>query len=132
MVVIKLWYCVGADPPSFATEGPTERYVLLGDPLSLVCGTNLDSNPQATITWTASDATTIRMNGGRYTLENGPDIVRLSFSTTMLIDSGVWRCNVMVISDRYVVIGGQLERQTGASVGSITRGIQLTVISELW
>ena len=122
---------IDADPPSFVTRDLSQHYVLLGNPLSLVCGRGLDSNPQATITWTASDDTTIRMNGGRYTLENGPEIVRLNFSTTRMSDEGVWRCNVMVTSDRFVVIGAQLELQTGASIGSITQDIQLTVIGEL-
>ena len=115
----------------FARKGPSERFVLLGDPLSLVCGTGLDSNPQATITWTASDATVIAVNIGRYALENGPKIVRLNFSTTMLSDNGVWRCNVMVTSDRYVEIEGQLFLQTGALIGSISQDIQLTVIGKL-
>ena len=112
-------------------RGPTKRYVLLGDPLSLVCGTGLDSNPQATITWTVSNVTTITVNIGRYTLENGPEIVRLNFSTTMMSDNGIWRCNIMATSDRYVAIGGQLLLQTDALIGSISQDIQLTVIGEL-
>ena len=122
---------IDADPPTFVTKGPTERYVLLGNPLSLKCGRGLDSNPQATITWTASDGTTITMNMGRYLLENGLEIVQLNFSTTRMSDNGVWRCNVMVTSDRFVVIGGRLALQTGALIGMITLDIQLTVIGEL-
>ena len=57
------------------TEGPTQRYILLGDRLSLVCGSVLDSNPQATITWIAPDETTI-VDNARHGLENGPEIVR--------------------------------------------------------
>ena len=119
------------DPPSFVSQGPTKHYVLLGDPLSLVCGTGLDSNPQATITWIASDATRITMNMGRYILDNGPEIVRLNFSTTLMSDNGVWMCEVLVMSSRYVVSGGQLVVQDSALIGSITQNIQLTVIGEL-
>ena len=130
--LVVLWFInIGADPPSFVTQGPTERYVLLGDPLSLVCGSGLDSNPQATITWTASDATTITRNMGRYILENGPEIVRLNFSTTMMSDNGVWRCNVMVTSDRYIAIDGRLLLQTDGLIGSISQDIQVTIIGEL-
>ena len=112
-------------------QGPTERYVLLGDPLSLVCGTGLDSNPQATITWTAPDNTMIRMNMGRYTLDNGPEIVRLNFTDTIMGDNGRWTCVVAVTSDRYFVSGGMLVSQDQANIGSITQDIQLTVIGEL-
>ena len=103
------------------TQGPTERYVLLGDPLSLVCGTGLDNNPQATITWTASDATVITVNIGRCTLENGPEIVRLNFSTTVMSDNGVWRCNVMVTSDRYVAI--DVDEGLHLQTGALARGV---------
>ena len=119
-----------ADPPSFVTRGPMERYVLLGNPLSLVCGTGLDSNPQATITWTAPDGTMI-MDNARYDLENGPDIVRLNFTTTIMSDNGLWKCVVAVMSERYIVSGGQLVLQDQALIGSITQDIQLTVIGEL-
>jgi hypothetical protein len=119
-----------ADPPSFETEGPTERYVLLGEPLSLVCGTGLDSNPQATITWTAPDRTTI-VDNNRYNLENGPAIVRLNFTNTIMGDNGLWKCVVTVTSGRYIVVGGILIFQDQAIIGSITRDIQLNVIGEL-
>ena len=52
-----------ADGPSFLSDGPTEtptqHYAILGDHSSLICGRGLDSNPQATITWTGPDGTTI-------------------------------------------------------------------------
>ena len=63
----------------------------MGDSLSLICGTGLDSNPQATITWTAPDGTII-MDTARYDLDNGLDIVRLNFTHTILSDAGIWRC----------------------------------------
>ena len=85
----------------------TQHNVPLGDSLSLVCGTGLDSNPQATITWTAPDGTII-MNDDRYMLENGPEIVRLNITGTILNDSGIWSCEIVVTSDRYVVRNGTL------------------------
>ena len=118
------------DPPSFVNEGPSERFVLLGDPLSLVCGTGLDSNPQATITWTAPDGTMI-MDNARYDLENGPDIVRLNFTNTITADTGRWVCVSTVLSERYISSEGRLFRQQQALIGSITVNIQLTVICEL-
>ena len=114
------------------SQGSTEHYVLLGDPLSIVCGTGLDSNPQATIAWIASDTSRITMNMGRYTLDNGPEIVRLNFSIALMSDNGVWMCEVLVMSSRHIVSGGQLVVQDSALIGSITQNIQLTVIGELY
>ena len=95
----------GPDAPSFTTEGPTQRYVLLGDSLSLLCGTGLDSNPAATINWTAPDMTTI-MDNARYDLENGPEIVRLNFTHTISSDTGVWVCEATAVSDKDIVNDG--------------------------
>ena len=118
-----------SDRPSFATEDPTHRYVLLGDSLSLLCGTGLDSNPAATITWTAPDMTTI-MDNARYDIENGPEIVRLNFTRTIPSDTGVWVCEATAVSDKYIVSNGQLVRQDNALIGTATVNIQLTVIGE--
>ena len=108
--------------------GPTQRYVLLGDPLSLVCGRGLDSNPQADVAWTAPDGMTISDNA-RYDLENGPDVVRLNFTHTILSDNGVWMCNIQVESERSIVSSGNLVRGDAAVVGTpIQQNIQLTVI----
>ena len=111
-------------------QGPTQRYVLINNTLSLICGTGLDSNPQATVTWMAPDGTTI-MDNARYDLENGPDIVRLNFIHTILSDTGTWKCRVVVMSEQYIVSGGMLVRQDSARIGElITVDIKLTVISE--
>ena len=109
------------------TEGPTQHYVLLGDSLSLVCGTGLDSNPQAIITWTAPDQSTI-MDNARYDIDNGPDIVRLNFTNTVMSDTGIWRCNVIARSERYIVSGERLVLQDEAMIGSISVNIQLIII----
>ena len=117
------------DAPSFTSEGPSQRYVLLGDSLSLLCGTGLDSNPPATITWTAPDGTTV-MDNARYDLENGPEVVRLNFTRTIPSDTGVWVCEATAISEKYIVSNGQLVRQDNAVIGTATVSIQLTVIGE--
>ena len=90
--------------------------MLLGDNFSLVCGRGLDSNPQATITWTAPDGAII-VDNARYVLENGPDIVRLNFTQTILSDSGIWTCDVIVRSERHIV----------SSEGELIRGGQITI-----
>ena len=124
-----------ADGPSFQADGPTQmpiqHYALLGDPSSLICGRGLDSNPQATITWTAPDGTAV-MDSTRYDLENGPDIVRLNLSRTSLSDNGVWVCELIVRSERHVVSsGGVLVKGALAMIGTPLRHqFRLTVIGE--
>ena len=119
-----------SDVPTFTELGPTQRYVLLGDSLSLDCGTGLDSNPQATITWTAPDGTTV-MDNARHSLDNGPEIVRLNFTYTILSDAGVWTCDVRVESERYLVSNGSLIREDSGIIGMpIQLNIELTIISK--
>ena len=111
-------------------QGPTQRYVRLNDPLSLVCGYGLDSNPDAMVTWTTPDQTIIT-SYARYNLEGGPGIVQLNFTHTILSDNGIWRCEVEVMSEQYVPSGGRLVRLDPEIIGEVvTVDIQLTVISE--
>ena len=117
------------DGPSFAIEGPRQRYVLLNESLSLVCGTGLDSNPQADVIWMAPDGTII-MDNVRYDLENGPEIVRLNFTRTILSDNGIWKCRVFTESEQYVVSGGQLVQQDLDLIGEFTVDIQLIIIGK--
>ena len=119
-----------ADPPSFTTEGPAYLYVQLGDSASLVCGTGLDSNPQATITWTAPDETTIVENA-RYDIDNGPEVIQLNITHTVLSDAGVWRCDVIVSSEVHKLNGGRLTPQNNTLIGSVNVTIQLIIIGGL-
>ena len=104
--------------------------MLLGDPLSLVCGTGLDSNPQATIMWTAPNGTTI-MDNPRYSLNNGPEIVRLNFIHTILSDAGMWRCDIRTESDQYTVSDGSLVPINSTMIGvTIQHDIKLIIVGE--
>ena len=123
------------DGPFFQSDGPTQmptqRYVLLGNRLSLVCGRGLDSNPETSITWMAPDGTTI-MDNDRYDLESGRDIVRLNFTRTIPGDTGIWTCEVTVRSRRHIVSDGRLVLGETAVIGSpIRHEFMVTVIGEL-
>ena len=121
---------VTLDPPSFVTEGSSKQYALLDGRFSLVCGTGLDSNPQATITWTAPDGTTI-MDNTRYECENGPEVVRVNFMNTILSDAGVWTCDVTVRSEVNKLSGERSVLENDTLIGSINVTIQLMIIGEI-
>ena len=107
-----------------------QYYVRLGDCLSLVCGTGLDSNPQPTITWTAPDRTVIT-DGPRHSLDNRPEIVRLNFTSTILSDAGMWSCDIRTESDQYVVSDGSLVRMDPTVIGTlIQHHIELIIIGK--
>ena len=123
------------DGPTLQSDGPTQmptqRYVLLGNRLSLVCGRGLDSNPEASITWTDPNGTMI-MDNDRYDIESGRDIVRLNFTRTILGDAGIWTCEVIVRSRRHIVSDGRLVLGQTAVIGSpIRHEFMVTVIGEL-
>ena len=70
------------------------------------------------------------MDNARYDLENGPEIIRLNFTHTILSDDGTWRCQILVESEQYIVSDGRLIRQDQSPIGERIVDIQLTVISE--
>ncbi len=67
----------------------------LGGALELVCGTGLESNPPATITWRDPQGDIVT-NSTRYTLVNDGTGVRLLFATAISTDIGMWTCEVRV------------------------------------
>ena len=120
------------DGPSFSVLGPTKRYALLNESLSLVCGNDLQSRPHPTIAWTAPDGTMIWFDNARYNLQNGPNAVRLNFTHTTVSDGGIWTCNIRTVSVRDIVLSdGNIIREDRALIGvPLQHTIKLTVIGE--
>ena len=78
----------------------------------------------------APDGTTL-MDNARYGLENGPEIVRLNFTHTILSDNGIWRCEVIVESEHYGVSNGRLSPFDSSIIGQpLEVDIQLTIIGK--
>ena len=72
------------------------------------------------------------MDNARYDLENGPEIVRLNFTNSILSDSGMWRCEVIVESEHYGISMGRLSPLDSSIVGEpLEVDVQLTIISGL-
>ena len=71
------------------------------------------------------------MDNARYDLENGPDVVRLNFTHTVMSDTGIWRCDITVRSERYIVSNEMLVLEEQDLIGvPIRHYIQLTVVGE--
>ena len=112
-------------------RGVTRRAVLLGDPLSLVCGRNLVSNPMATVEWRDPNEILV-LDNARYDLEDGPEVIRLSFTRTIEADDGEWACRVRVAdTDVSVVQNNELVIQPTANIGTETVRITLTVVGKV-
>ena len=94
-------------------------YVLLGSPVSLVCGYNLVGNPSPEVSWTDPQNKQIA-NSGRYVMDNGPDVVQLNIIEANESDSGTWRCTVKVNSS-YDSFDPMTDK---ASTGNIYSGIK--------
>ncbi|KAL5500382.1 hypothetical protein EMCRGX_G011934 [Ephydatia muelleri] len=79
--------------PPVITSGPSLVAAVLGQPATLVCGTNLRSDPLPSILWRNSNETTLT-TGGRYVFGNGSDNVYIMVSNTNTSDNGTWSCVV--------------------------------------
>ena len=64
-----------------------------GDSVSLVCGKNLESNPNASITWINPQSTSMSgSNDDNYAQDDGPEVVQLNIAKASKRDSGTWTC----------------------------------------
>ena len=108
-----------------------KHYVLLGDPVCLICGYNLDSNPPAVITWTGPYGKVVTKNMDSYIMDNGPQVVQLNITNADESDGGRWTCNVRV-SDECVhrVVDGILKDECTAIARNRSFDTQLVVVGE--
>ena len=64
----------------------------------LIIGKNLESNPEAVVTWTTPQGVTLKNSNGRYTMSSGPEKVQLSISDVSERDNGTWTVTAEVLS----------------------------------
>ncbi len=101
-------------------RGPEQRAIQVGQPLSLVCGTNLMSNPQATSRWMDNLGVDVT-SGYRLNTFGNSTLVSLEFNNTMSQDTGTWSCVVTV---------NVTEVTPSVTIGEVTIDISLTVVGE--
>ena len=113
--------------------GPDRYVVLEGDSVSLTCGYDLVSNPQASITWKYPNGSVVTSDGQRIRTVSEESLVQLNISDVRFSDSGSWTCIVEV--DLTCV--GEPLRENGGSVcsdkepiGCIQHEIELVVVGK--
>ena len=101
-------FTIFTDGPDI-TWGPMEVAGVQGSNTTLICGTNLDSNPPATIKWLDSDGTMVDSSNDRFERTDGPT-VSLVVRDLVRSDTGTWTCEVFVKNMR------RLERSISLTV----------------
>ena len=71
------------------------------------------------------------MDNARYDLDNGPELIQLNITRTVLSDAGVWICDVIVSSEAHKLNRGRLTLQNSTLIGSVNVTIQLIIIGKL-
>ena len=75
------------------------------------------------------------MDNDRFNIENGPNIVRLNLTRTLLSDAGMWRCQIRTESesDEYMSDNNIFVRTNITMIGlPIQREIELMIIGQYW
>ena len=124
-------YYYSIDGPEIS-PGPKDHYVLSGDSVSLICGYNLNSYPPAVISWTSPHGDAVRSrSGSKYSMDNGPGVVRLNISDVTESLGGEWTCQVEVFdSDVLKVEEGRLIRDINTTIGRQTFPTYLHVLGK--
>ena len=105
-----MMYCVSNDklcfasvPPEIDGPGDTQRVILEGDDITLVCGSSAIGNPTPTISWTDNNGTTVSDSSGIL----GSDTLLLTITGVTRDHTGNWTCSVensIRITDRQIIL----------------------------
>ena len=106
------------------TKGPGYHYVIPGDPVSLICCYDLESNPPAKITWTDPQGNEVKSRSN-YFQDDGPGKVQLNISEVAVGDSGAWQCSIEVAHTSVAY-----NSNGTAVIGNISHKVQLNVIGK--
>lgn len=84
-----------ADVPEIS-NGPSRQHATFGDPVSLICGYNLKSNPPSSVTWSNPRGERV-LNSEKYSMDDGPEVVQLNISNVTESDGGTWKCSLQIL-----------------------------------
>ncbi len=103
----------------------------MGEPVNIVCGTSVVSNPLPTILWLDASGDPIS-NSGRYTFINNSAEVSLNIAYTRPEDNGYWTCLVVVTDNDAMMSNnmGELVPRDITEIGRMTNRVALIVVGE--
>ena len=110
--------------------GPTERAGRSGDPFSILCGSSLDSNPEATVTWSNPSGIMISDTGRFNFVKNLAGDVMLELTTLLVDDMGVWSCVVTVQGTNVTLPSGDINIGHSSIIGSESLDIMIHVVGK--
>ena len=88
---------IAVDHDFITKSNRTEYTVCLGGNVSLICGFNLTS--QRAFIWLSPTGTWIKRTDydktRGYSVEDGPDVVRLNITNATMQDDGIWNCTTV-------------------------------------
>ena len=82
--------CFASVPPEIEGSGDTQRVILEGGDITLVCGNSATGNPIPTISWTDNSGTNVSDGSGI----SGSDTLMLTITSVTRNHTGNWTCNV--------------------------------------
>ena len=88
--VTKVHLYFASVPPDIAPPGDTQRAVLEGGDITLVCGSSVDGNPTPTISWTDNNGTAVSDGPGI----SGSNTLMLAITSVTRSHTGNWTCSV--------------------------------------
>lgn len=96
-------------------RGPTGVVGIHGGEAMLLCGTQLRSNPQASVVWSDNEGNSVDSDNTRTSITSGPESVSLLLRDLAEGDAGNWTCAIsvdgvgtLVVSITVVVVGENL------------------------
>ena len=105
-------------------EGQHYVGVTENNSVSLVCGKNLQSNPDVNIRWINPKGDSVHMmgndDGDNYSQINGPEVVQLNIANISKTDSGAWTCEIALNVSIYNCTSGEYANSSLISTVNIT------------
>lgn len=77
-------------------KGPSVVAVALDTSAKLMCGENLVSRPEPTITWRDNNGAVVNPASTRFSQDDGPSLLSLTITGVTMGDAGSWVCVVTV------------------------------------
>ena len=107
--------CYDLDGPELGKPVSNFFTAVQGDRVTLICGTNLQGNPEPQVEWFSNMGANIALSNESFSISNGPDIVSLTLFQASVIHTGTWSCVVMLSAPNGTIIR-QIQRNFSVTI----------------